>query len=382
MKATFLVSGTVIGLVAASVSFAAQPVPAMQLSDNLGDVITIDSTGSVAFSGIASCVAGTTCTTVFSSVAAGKVTWSGRIGPFNVPSAVGQTKPALASPSIDVSLQGLSTAASGGVLTVKWTDAGFSGSSPANMAAGTIFVGGSGSVTYTSYVDNSNVPFGTGVTVGTLGPVTSSGVVQLTGSGPTAQPFSMTNVLVVTLNPNSAFDTDFLLVATQSQPFGGCTVTQGGWGAPPHGNNPAAFLASQFSTAFPSGVTVGGLPFSLHFTSSQAIQSFLPQGGPPAALNATATDPTTTSAGVFAGQVLALDLNVALYHFGSLVLSGTGTSLDGKTVGQVLLAANEALAGGPLPAGFTYSSLNDLIDSLNQSFDGCVASGFAQSHLH
>jgi hypothetical protein len=166
-------------------------------------------------------------------------------------------------------------------------------------------------------------------------------------------------------------------------PATGCSVTQGGWGAAAHGNNPGAFLNASFATAFPSGVTIGGSPFALLFTSAQNIRNFLPQGGPPSYLISSATNPTSSSAGVFAGQVLALDLNVALYSLGSLTLSGTGTSLDGSTVSAVLAAANLALAGGALPSGFvSYSSLNDLIDNLNQSFDGCVRSGWAATHLH
>lgn len=167
-------------------------------------------------------------------------------------------------------------------------------------------------------------------------------------------------------------------------PFSGCTVTQGGWGAPAHGNNPGAFLDANFATAFPSGDLIGRLPsFYLLFDSAAAVRAFLPQGGPPGALTANATDPTTqTSAGVLAGQVLALSLNVKLYGLGSLTLTGTGTSLDGHTVSDILAAANIALGGGPLPAGFTYSSLNDLIDQLNSSFDGCVADSWALTHLH
>jgi hypothetical protein len=173
-------------------------------------------------------------------------------------------------------------------------------------------------------------------------------------------------------------------IPTTCATFLGCTVTQGGWGAPPHGNNPGAFLVANFGTAFPLGVTIGGSPFSLLFTTTLAIENFLPQGGPPSFLNSSAVNPTSrTSAGVFAGQVLALELNVVLYNLGTLTLSGTGTSLDGSTVAAVLAAANLALAGGPLPAGFaSYSALNDLIDNLNGSFDGCVPDGFATAHLH
>jgi hypothetical protein len=172
--------------------------------------------------------------------------------------------------------------------------------------------------------------------------------------------------------------------ATCRSNFLGCTVTQGGWGSNARGNNPGAFLVANFGATYPLGVTVGGAPFSLHFDGAANVTAFLPQGGPPAALNASILDPTSrTSAGVFAGQVLALELNVDLYHLGSLTLSGTGTPFDGQTVSAVLAAANLALADGPLPPGFaSYSALNDLIDQLNGSFDGCVANGWASAHLH
>jgi len=153
-------------------------------------------------------------------------------------------------------------------------------------------------------------------------------------------------------------------------PFTGCTVTQGGWHAKPVGNNPGTLLANDFPTVYPSGVTIGGA-FTLTFDSAAAVRAFLPAGGTPGVLTSSATDPTSSAAGVFAGQVLALQLNVDLEHYGTVVVSGTGTSFDGKTVADVLAAANLALGGGPLPAGFTISSLNDLVDNLNQKFDNC-----------
>jgi hypothetical protein len=173
-------------------------------------------------------------------------------------------------------------------------------------------------------------------------------------------------------------------VPTTCATFTGCTVTQGGWGAPAHGNNPGTYLNANFGTAFPLGATIGGSPFSLKFTSPTSVRAFLPQGGPPSSLDTSAVNPTArTSAGVFAGQVLALELNVSLYNVGSLTLNGTGTPFDGQTVSAVLAAANLALAGGSLPPGFaSYSALNDLIDELNSSFDGCVSSSWAMSHLH
>lgn len=158
------------------------------------------------------------------------------------------------------------------------------------------------------------------------------------------------------------------------------TVTQGGWGAPPHGNNPAAILAANFGAVFPSGVTIGCSGGStLKFTSAGAIQNFLPQGGTPGALAASATNPTTSAAGVFAGQVLALELNVS---FSGPVFPGglgnfqlTSGPLKGFTVNQVLALANNVLGGciseSSLQStfGISISGLNDIVDGINQEFD-------------
>ena len=71
------------------------------------------------------------------------------------------------------------------------------------------------------------------------------------------------------------------------------TETMGGWGAPPHGGNPAAFMYANFATAFPSGLTVGcSGGHTLHFDAAVNITNFLPSGGTPRALTASAVDPT------------------------------------------------------------------------------------------
>ncbi|MBS4097053.1 MAG: hypothetical protein KGZ83_09495 [Sulfuricella sp.] len=175
-----------------------------------------------------------------------------------------------------------------------------------------------------------------------------------------------------------------------SFPPGACTATQGGWGATPKGNNPASVLAANFQTVYPFGVAVGSAPtYYAYFTSSSAVQDYLPAGKTANALNANLKNPTTTSSGVFGGQVLTLQLNADLtaagvygsVAFGGLRLYGTGGSLDGQTVSQILAAANVALGGGALPAGYTISALNNLVDKLNNSADNCVASDWGLSHL-
>ena len=155
------------------------------------------------------------------------------------------------------------------------------------------------------------------------------------------------------------------------------TVTQGGWGAPAHGNNPGtilnAYFASHPGAQFVIGSNSGGC-FKDTFTSAAAIRAFLPQGGTPSALTASATN-STAKTNVFAGQVLALQLNVTLSNAGNLP-GGLGSFVltsgpaAGKTVNQVLADANKALGGCGLPSYVsTISDLNDIVDSINEKFD-------------
>jgi hypothetical protein len=163
------------------------------------------------------------------------------------------------------------------------------------------------------------------------------------------------------------------------------TYTQGGWGTAPHGGNPGALLAANFAQVYgAAGVTIGG-GYKLTFTSQAAIQGFLPQGGTPGVLTASATNPTKSSANVFGGQVLTLELSVDFSNAGV-----TGTSLaflhvqsgplKGYTVAQVLALANQVLGGNvsALPAGLTVSGLNDIVDNINQSFDNGSSTGYVK----
>jgi len=134
--------------------------------------------------------------------------------------------------------------------------------------------------------------------------------------------------------------------------------------------------------------------FFLEFTSAFHLDEFLPANGTPGALDTDLANPTTTSAGIFAGQVAGLKLNIDFsaagllpgtsgLHFGDLILTGmTGadSGLNGLTVSQFLSLTNTALGGGD--AGFTFPDLNVELAQLNNAFDdGTVASSFAQDHL-
>ncbi|HEX7898088.1 MAG TPA: hypothetical protein VF950_10035 [Planctomycetota bacterium] len=171
------------------------------------------------------------------------------------------------------------------------------------------------------------------------------------------------------------------------------TYTQGGWGATPRGNNPASILAAHFAAVYPQGVEVG-IPgaggFSMKFTSAAAIGVYLPNGSDPSSLTADLVDPASSSAGVFGAQVLALRLNVDFSDadvpgfnplLGHLFLHGTGTSLDGLSVSQILAVAETALGGGALPVDYDLSELSDLVTDLNEAFDNGTPTGWAETHL-
>jgi len=154
------------------------------------------------------------------------------------------------------------------------------------------------------------------------------------------------------------------------------TYTQGGWGANPSGNNPGTLLANNWTKVYGSaGVTIGG-SYTLKFTSASGIANFLPQGGTAGVLTSSATNATSSAAGVLAGQLLALQLSVDFSNKG-ITRSGLSSlkvasgELAGKTVAQVLALGNQVIGGATsaLPAGLTITELVAIIDAINNNFD-------------
>lgn len=179
-----------------------------------------------------------------------------------------------------------------------------------------------------------------------------------------------------------------------------CTYTLGGYGAPGNGT-PDQLILNNFTTVFNSGLTIGiddGAGPQHHATWTgdaaglTAIRTYLTGGGGPGALTADTVNATSVSGGALAKQTTTLTLNVGFdaagvsggsdpSDFGDLTLCNTGTSLDGQTVSQILGTANTALGTASLPSGYTFGTLNTLIDNLNNSFDNCQVSAFATSNL-
>jgi hypothetical protein len=180
-----------------------------------------------------------------------------------------------------------------------------------------------------------------------------------------------------------------------------CTFTPGGWGADCSGNNAGCLRDRSFASVFPSGLTIGdgdgidGDPdLAATFTTPAAVNAFLPAGGSPGLLSEDKIDPTTTGAGVFAGELVAAKLNVAFDDAGAL--DGCKTRLDLKLGDLTFVACvNDALIGwkvrdvidladlvisGSLGAGpfditgdgvadVSVSDLSDALDRFNNDFD-------------
>ena len=137
---------------------------------------------------------------------------------------------------------------------------------------------------------------------------------------------------------------------------------------------------------------------TIFFNSADAVRNFLPQSGAPGQLTDTIVfNPLTTSAGSFAGEVLALRLNVGFsdtgflgdadVSFGDLRIHnvpelGPGLNFTGLTVRELYDIAGSVL-GGQSPAAYftTIASLNSVSAELNRSFGGGYVTDWALAHL-
>ncbi|MBU0609151.1 MAG: hypothetical protein KKI08_14795, partial [Armatimonadetes bacterium] len=163
---------------------------------------------------------------------------------------------------------------------------------------------------------------------------------------------------------------------------GYATYTQGGWGAKPCGNNPGKLLHNNWSDVFGWGSLVVGGCKTIKLTSAWAVTNFLPQGGTPGRLWGSYYNPTRkTEAGVFAGQVVALSLNVRFSQAG-ITKTGLGAlkvqsgTYKYWTVDQVLALANEVLGGNTSRLQGSISDLNSTVTKINENFDNGANKGF------
>jgi len=162
---------------------------------------------------------------------------------------------------------------------------------------------------------------------------------------------------------------DFGYVPPAEPPTQPCvTFTQGGWGG-----MGTVELLDRFSEAYPQGLAVGSNHW-LRFDSGDEIGRFLPQGGRPGTLINNYDPPRKrTEAGVFAGQVVALRLNVDYSDAGLLPpgLAGhriTQGTFEGWTAGDLLNFAEQVLGGDSDDMTYTFSELSDACTAINENY--------------
>lgn len=163
-----------------------------------------------------------------------------------------------------------------------------------------------------------------------------------------------------------------------------------------------AILVDNYSIYAPSGLVEIGIPgtagFSARFSSAGAIFTFLPAAGASGSpLTADLNNPTSTIAGLFAGDVLALLLDVdysaanalggtSSTKFGDLILCDmTPASLNNLTVSDYLALVNRLL-GGDTTTGLTISDgvstdVGVTTALLANAFGGGTVTSFAVDHL-
>jgi hypothetical protein len=180
-----------------------------------------------------------------------------------------------------------------------------------------------------------------------------------------------------------------------------CSYTPGGFQG---GGVPGQIYANNFLTVFAGGLEVGqynpgngnsvpnGLRWDATTTGRANLKTFIAGGGPSGVIASDQLNPTTGfGGGSLANHAAALTLNIGFNNAGllgsnmtgwaNLVYINPGDSLSGRSITQILAAANDALAGLGLPAGYTFGSFVTLLDHLNSSWDNCLISGWASTHL-
>jgi hypothetical protein len=169
------------------------------------------------------------------------------------------------------------------------------------------------------------------------------------------------------------------------------SYSQNTWGADPLISPQAAIVRDHFDATHPSGIIIGGTNF-IQLTSAGPVLDYLPQTGPAAALNATQVDPTSSSSGIYGGQVAGLRLNIdfadlgytagtATTRYGDLTLCNlTATpALNGSTIRALQPIVNASLGGDPTP--YTIADLSALLMQVNGAFEGGTPTTWAQDHL-
>ena len=153
----------------------------------------------------------------------------------------------------------------------------------------------------------------------------------------------------------------------------------GGWGSKCQNHNPGnpgCYRDANWDKCFAPLLVVGGT-YAITFTSSQAVEDYLPDGSPSQQLSANYEDPES-NLGIFAGQLTALSLNVG-FDFCNEDFSASGSFLGdqvycapdglcaGMTVSEILSLGLEVL-GGPPGDPADLGRLNTCVSIINENY--------------
>lgn len=154
------------------------------------------------------------------------------------------------------------------------------------------------------------------------------------------------------------------------------TYTQGGWG---NTGAPGKYMASHFANCFPNGVVIGNAcGHTITLTDTNAVRDFLPQGGTPAALTVTDTNPGSANITVLAGQVLGVvfalgydDCDPSFGNsptdLGSQIYVKPGHPWNGWSIQQIADESNKILAG--CASLYTPTQANTACTDINENYD-------------
>jgi hypothetical protein len=339
-KLTLAVS--LLGIAMSALPVYAQSTPAIRLIDGSNNIITIDSTGAAVNSGSCTPAACVTTSSTGVSNTNGQVSWNGTIGNFSF-TATGQTAP-LRPGIADINISNLSTGAAGGTLKVLFTVANVDGGGPYTMNQLTSFTFAPGSTaTYTSFVDTTNTPFGTGTTLGTIGP-TTVGSAQSGLSGPASHALSITDQVVLNMpDAFAAFQTDFYTMNSSNQPLSvSCAAGMG---------NAAVSYSSMLTAnggvpSYKFSIISGNLPPGLTFSGNTI--SGIPLADGTYSYIAQVTD----SSGSISSETTQANCNIVI----AAPVTPLSLTCPAATSGEAGLPYNSNLVGGGGTAkGYTYS---------------------------
>jgi hypothetical protein len=118
---------------------------------------------------------------------------------------------------------------------------------------------------------------------------------------------------------------------------------------------------------------------TLTLTSAAAVEAFLPSGGAPKKLAANETNPLSSSAGVFAGQLAAIKMTLCADSsfpgfsdcsagtLGSKCYTDPASALNGMTVDQIVAIADDVIGG--CSTLYTPAVLNAALTNINENYD-------------